>query len=229
MKQYTWEEIELHLENKHDIGNEFTTDELMEIVNEGINRAESRIVVLNKDYFLATTGSLAISTGISEYALPEDIYAHKIRRVMHTSSTGSYYPIKELRNLDDLYSQSKSQYKHKILNTDAGKVLKLYPSPVEDSTMEIYYTKNANRMTVAGGNNQVCDIPEFIDVVLKYCTMRVYEKDMSPLLNHAKSELLLAEKLMTDTLASGVNDGDNEIEVDTSFYDDSTGYYEGDF
>jgi len=223
MKKWTWGEIKSFIKSKHDLENEEIDEpELIQMCNSGINLVEAKVVSLQQDYFLAHK-SITIDTNESEYELPDEIYATKIRRINATINNKYYHTVKQLRDLSDIPSIKGGNFKYKIFSSSTGRKMKLFPTPVQSGKLDIYYTRNANRIELNGGDSQICDIPEFIDTVLLYMTMKVYEKDMSPMLQFAREEFRESKDLLTQTLSKGINDEDNEILPDLEFYEDITG------
>lgn len=221
MEGVTWGQMKSYIYNKHDLENSdmFSEDELIQMANEGISMAEARVISLNQDYFLATLPEFNLIADQSDYDLPSEIYAHKLRRVFYDFN-GKKSKLDSIRNLDDIISNSCGEMKYKIISIGTEKKIRVFPTPKSnDGKITIYYTKNASKINNQDGDNQICDIPEFIDVVYKYMTVKINEKDMNPLLQHSREELVVAERLMIDALSVAVNDDDNEIEPDLSFYE----------
>ena len=66
----------------------------------------------------------------------------------------------------------------------------------------------------------ICDIPEFYNVILYYVAWRVLGKDGDPRATAAKAAFQEAKQLMIETLEPMIDDGDNEMPLDTSYYED---------
>jgi hypothetical protein len=69
-------------------------------------------------------------------------------------------------------------------------------------------------------DTSICDIPEFTSFVIQWMKMRCYEKEGDPRFEGAAGLVQQQRKQMIDTLTNMVPDGDNEVEMDTSFYED---------
>ena len=219
MQNLTWKEIRAIIQRKHGIeaDDSFTEPELIEICNEGINKVESRIINLQADYFL-TFDTIDVVAGQTQYDLPSDIYASKIRRMFYQPDGHTERKLYRAKNLDNMVDKYKMKYI--VLNSATGRKITLNNTPEKDGVITIYYTRNANRFTEAGGENQVCDIPEYIDAVIAWMSYRIEWKDKSP-----TTQLTLAEynniiNELTETLAVAYNDEDHSIEPDLDFHND---------
>ena len=104
-------------------------------------------------------------------------------------------------------------------NAADGVKINLLPTPQENGTdaIRIYYIRNSNRMV---DNDSIRDIPEFVDYVMQFMKVRVYEKEQNPMLQMAVGMLQSKKQNMVNTLSNMVDDGDNLIEPDTSFYEE---------
>ena len=204
-------------------------DELLGYVNAGIDEAEAEIHTIYEDYFLSMT-EISLVAGTDLYELPSDIYANKIRGVIYKRSSTDYYPIKRIKEMHKFLNFEESQftnvtsdyYRYMILNSSAAAGPRLYlsPTPSEDLTnaIRIWYIRNANKLAA---DTDVCDIPEFVDFVLQYAKVRVYEKERDTAsIQLASAVLERKRQLMKDTLTQMVPDSDNEVEQDRTFYED---------
>jgi hypothetical protein len=201
-----------------------TADELLGYVNEAIDEAEAEIHTLYEDYFLARA-TLTLVSGQEAYALPANMYAHKIRRILYRNGTETR-AIPRLRDWKkfEVYTQALANatgtaYEYFIDNTTSGapKII-LSPTPTEDGPyVTIWYLRNAAALAVEA---DVCDIPEFVQFVIQYAKVRCYEKEGHPNLGGAVQYLERQRQLMNATLSSMVADGSTEIEPDMTFYRD---------
>jgi len=224
----TWAEIKTKVQQDLDIEDEvFVTDaELMSYCNEAIDEAEAEIHGLYEDYFL-NKATITLVQGTSDYSLPSDIYAHKIRRLIYQNG-GTIYTVDRLRDwkkfeekaVTDYYSSS-AWYNYLIVNTTAGDPkISLVPTAQESGAyLTLWYIRNANRMI---NDASVCDIPEFINFIYQYIKVRVYEKEMNPNAQAAVAILQAQRTLMQDTLGTMVPDADNTIEMDLSSYEEQS-------
>jgi len=195
--------------------------ELLGYVNEAIDDVEAEIHTIFADYFLSKA-TISLVTGTDEYALPSDIYATKIRRLLYNNGSVKY----EIRRIKDIsetmYYQENDDYGYLLTNVaGTGYRIKLYPPSRETTNTEIWYLRNANRLTISDTDtSNVCDIPEFVNYVIQHTKMRCYEKEMHPNAPKAVADADRLKNLMRSTLTDMVPDEDNEIIKDLDFYYD---------
>ena len=206
-------------------------DELISYINSGIRSAEAEIHRLGQqdEYFLAKL-SLALVTSQEAYSLPSDIYANKIRSVVYGNGS-LVYEIRRIRGIHKFVkykdvltlSTSTEYYKYLLLNNQAtGIQLLLSPPSYETSSsnVTIWYIRNAYQLT---SDSDICDIPEFTDYVVQYCKKKIYEKEVGhPNYPDSVRELAELRTSMIQTLTDMVDDGDNLLEQDMSFYEEAT-------
>ncbi len=205
---------------------EFVSEsELLGYCNEAIDEAEAEIHTIYEDYFL-TYSTINLVAGTKEYSLPIDIYANKIRSVLHEDGD-LLYPMTRIRfsdKFEDIRSTEKyntsGSYRYFLVNTSAANGVKMYIAPPPRDTItsgvRIWYIRNANRITAT---TDTCDIPEFVNFIMQYMKSRIYEKEGSPL--YASSLRLLDQQRnqMVTTLGNMVIDGDTRIEKDLDIYE----------
>jgi hypothetical protein len=227
MKYWTWAQIKAKMEQELDLEGEVFIDdsELREYANDAIDIAESQIHTLYDDYFLANT-SITLVSGTSEYTLPTNIYAMKIRSVIFRG-LGKVYEVAKIPNsrklmeyeLDQHGGTTEAQYSYFITNSTAGSPKILFTPAVYESGeyIKLWFLRNANRLE---DEDDVCDIPEFINFVFQYMKVKVYEKEGHPNLMKASEDLAAVEQDMVSTLAGMIADGENKIEPDMSLYEE---------
>lgn len=226
MKFWTWLQIKQKVERDLDLEEEtfISESELLAYANEAIDEAEAEVHAIYEDYFLKKA-TIAVASGTEEYALPSDIYANKIRRIVYKNGA-TIYPVRRIKDGKkfETYTELKefgvgNLYSYILVNNTAGSPrILLTPTPQESGNfIEIWYLRNANELTV---DADVCDIPEFINFVFQYMKVRCYEKEGHPNLPKAISDLEQQRQLMTTTLTAMVPDADNEIEPDLSWYNE---------
>ena len=206
---------------------EFVTDsELMGYCNEAIDEAEAEIHTIYEDYFLKPA-SINLVAGTNLYAIPTDIYANKIRKVLYYENNTNYYPVLRLKHneqfLDILETNANNtdqNYRYMLINMDAATGFQLQLIPASRITLTgglvIWYIRNANRIVA---ETDVCDIPEFVSFVLQWMKMRCYEKEGNPMLPTAIQMLDQQRNQMISTLTNKIDDGENEIEKDLDIYE----------
>ena len=145
-----------------------TLEEFIGHFNEGIDEAERKIHKdIDEDYFL-TRDSLLMVEGESEYPMPDNIFADKIRNVRFKSGTERYQVTKIRRK--DLFARieeledsdnADAPYQHYIRNdTPGSRKFVLLPPARETATIAPmspvsapitrWYLRNANRIPLPG-------------------------------------------------------------------------------
>lgn len=225
MNLMTYGDAKSHVEHELDIQGEnfIDVDEMLQFFNSAIDEAEANIHQLFEDYFL-TSDYVALVSGVSECAMPTNIYANKIRIVYFTDTSdsgGNKYEVRriKLQNIPMVDSQDDYQYNIENNSGSAGTKFVVYPEARETTSLKMrrWYIRNA---TAAVDDNSVIDIPEFIDFVLRHVKVACASKMGHPRLPFFKAELDEKRQEMKDTLKTMVVDGHTEIEADASFYED---------
>jgi hypothetical protein len=201
-----------------------TTLELLGYFNEGVDMVESAIHTIYEDYFL-TTAPLSFVSGQSQYSLPTDIYAQKVRQIWYNDNNARNYEIRKVKQLKEIqFATQPDLYKWMLTNSlVTGLKINLYPTPQEtNSNGIIWYIRNALRFS--GADTDVCDIPEFTAVVVQYARWKCMNKEGHPDTMMALQDLANMKQMMVDTLSARVPDEHNEIIQDFSFYYDFDSY-----
>jgi len=217
----TYSQLKTYLEQELDLQDEtfITPNELMAYFNEAVDMIEAAIHNIYEDYFL-TNAVLPITSGVAGCTLPSDIYAQKIRKILYNDNGSLKYEIRRLKKLEDiLYIQPTDLYAYVILNSStSGLALTLYPTPQDTNTnITIWYIRNAKRFT---SDSDVCDIPEFTNVLVQFVRWKCLNKEGHPDTAQAGSDLDRMRQEMVDTLTARVPDEDNFVLKDTTFYRD---------
>jgi hypothetical protein len=205
---------------------EFVTPvELTGYINEAIDDAEAIIHGLYADYFL-TKDTITLVSGTDSYAMPANIYANKIRRLMYDDGV-SRYRLTRIKNFDlipFLTAQSnQTDYLRYVLENNsagaAGIVQRMYPTPQVNGTfITRWYIRNANRLVA---ESDICDIIEFVNYIYAHVKLSVARKeklgqDMQIAMQHLAAE----QKLMEETLYTLMPDEDNQVRKDLTYYHD---------
>ena len=225
-KFWTWAEIKAKVQADLDIEGEtfVRSAELLGYANEAIDEAEAEIHALYEDYFLSQA-TIALVQGVQEYDLPSDIYAHKIRRFVYSNGS-SIFTIDRAKDWKKFETKAVADnnstsdlYQYFITNQTAGSPkIVLIPSARETGNFGVlWYIRNANRLV---DDTSVCDIPEFINFIFYKIKTLVYKKEGHPNIATAEIDLNKEQERMLGVLAQMVPDAGNEIEVDTSFYEE---------
>lgn len=185
MKRWTWSEVLEEIQSETDLFEEDFANEkdLMAWFNRAIDKVESRVHRLSRDYFL-TKVTLPVVAGQSSYALPSDIYGGMIRKVIFDDAR-ECYNINRIKRLEDIPLQSETtqfQFEYLILNNiDDEPRLTLYPTPKTNYPTEvtIYYIRNAKRLEYNATDRagQEIDIPEWTPVCTQYVIAKIHEKE----------------------------------------------------
>jgi hypothetical protein len=230
VKFWTWAEIKARLTKELDIDLDYDglvdDEELLNYTNDAIDEAESHILSLHEDYFLSKD-DLTLVNGTDEYDPPSNIYASKIRDLVYHKDT-DVYRIPRVKNWHKFLayregrvtSSNNLPYAYFIVNNTAGspKILFTPPAYEDGQLVEVWYIRNANRLT---GDADVCDIPEFIQFILWHVKSAVLGKDGHPAFAAASQKLDFWRAQMIQTLENMVIDNQNEIEPDYSHYEES--------
>lgn len=228
MRYATFGEIKAKVSRDLDLGSApdlVSPEEMLGYYNEAVDDAEAAIHTLYEDYFL-TSAPFPIVEGQSEYSLPSDIYASKIRGLIYDS--GSYiYSIPRVRDKRKFEEAALARtyvsnhvYQYILRNPSASHGIKLVLLPAakeSTSNLTIWYIRNANRATQ---DADLCDIPEFSSYVIQYMKVRVMEKDSHPNLSVAMQQLQYFRAQMEATLRDMVPDGETKIELDMTSYEE---------
>lgn len=225
-KFWTWAEVKAKIRRDLDIEDEtfVREEELIGYVNEAIDEAEAEIHGLYEDYFL-NMATVTLVADQEEYELPSDIYAHKIRRVVYNNGS-SVYTINRIQDWKKFETKAVADnfntsdlYQFFILNRSAGEPRLLLVPKSRDAGpyMKIWYLRNANRIEA---DTDVIDIPEFINFIFRKLKVLIMDKEGHPGLQKAAMDLEQERERMIGVLAQMVPDAENEIEMDTSFYEE---------
>jgi hypothetical protein len=228
MNYQTYSAVRQKIQRDLDIQDELfiQSDELMGYVNDAIDECEAEIMTIYEDYFL-TSASLSLVQGQSDYSLPSDIYANKIRSIIYANGT-TIFPITRVRDWKKfekiaLLNQYPNtvEYNYLIKNPSAQDGMKLVLIPAARETnstaVTIWYLRNANRVT---SDSSIIDIPEFVSFVIAHAKVSCLQKEGHPNLPIAIQNLEKQRQLMSETLTEMVPDQDNMIELDTTRYEE---------
>lgn len=229
MKYWTWAEIRTKIEQECDLEDEdfVRRAELLTYCNEAIDEAEAEIHTLYEDYFLKKK-DISVQSGDEFLSIPAqmpDIYADKIRRIIYTTGNTSVYTVTRLKDWKKFEQKAVADtqvttdlYQYFLVNSTPGNPeIMLVPKAREAGTITVWYLRNANRLAL---DTDVCDIPEFINFIFSHMKVKVFGKEGHPGYQEALERLESERNRMNAVLSSRVPDMDNEIELDTSAYED---------
>lgn len=227
MRYWTLGEVREKIESDLDLLEEpdiLSPNELVGYLNDAIDTVEQHFIRLG-DYFLSVSTKIDLFDGQSDYDLPDDIYATKIRQIL-CDNEYIVRMVKDIRKIPVIADSIGDTYKYLLINsyeTGGRPRIRLFPTPLqgEGQFLEIYYTRNANRILPDGGDAQVVDIPEAMLYIITFIKMRIYEKEKNYGMYQAyKEELAQHEQNLINALAARVDDEDNTIAPDTEIYTD---------
>lgn len=228
-KYYTWLEIRQKISRDLDIEEEtfVRPEELVEYANEAIQQYESEVNTNSStaiDYFLQKQ-TINLVAGVDEYSLPDEIYGHKIRKIMF-NNTSSVYEVKRAKHkkfekkvIADNFNTS-DLYEYFIENSSVAdpKIVLIPKARDTGPYLQIWFLRNLNRMT--GDDADICDIPFGINFIFQYIKVRVYEKEGHPNLTFAAAAFQRETELLRSMFADPQPDGNDEIEMDLSYYEE---------
>jgi hypothetical protein len=208
--------------------------ELNTWINEAQKQAEAQIHTLYEDYFLVEADPVAIVAAQNTVDYPSDIYANKIRKIIFADGLGTEtatHEVKRVKNLIDgksmdFYNSETTQPILKWSPTNKaseGRKIRLFPSSGRAGYLYIWYIRNVSPLV---NDTDVCEIDEFEHYIVQYVKTKVYLKDGDPRADDSKALEEQYKLDMIDTLSTMTPDGNNDLEMDVSFYEDSVG---GDF
>lgn len=229
----TLKEIRDQVINDLDLEEEtwITDAELNRWANEALKQAEAQVHSLYEDYFLVESDPVAIALDQNTVDYPSDIYANKIRKIVFSDGTGNStasHEVKRVRNLlaaksADFYGTDTTTPILRWTPTNKageGRKIRLFPESGRAGFLYIWYIRNAAEMV---NDSDVCEIEEFEHYIVQYVKTKAYLKDGDPRADDSK---ILEEQYRNDmitTLSDMVPDDNNELDMDTDFYEDSVG------
>jgi hypothetical protein len=246
MELLTWEQLKENLWDDMDLEDEnFITDEgLVRYVNRALDDAETCIHTLHhEDKYFLTNAVYAWESGLTQYSLPADIYANKIRLIFY--SNGSLkYPVTRIKQLENIpYIQTADRYQYIIYNSmptsspqeapaysNGGVYIQFYPPIAETSeNATIWYIRNMKKMTTdEDDTSNICEIPETVNFVYQHVRLSVAKKmRVQSLIDQERIDLKIQYDLMCDALKEMVPDEDNRIPPDLSAYWDQSLIWQG--
>lgn len=207
-------ESELDLEDE-----DFISDaEFLSYTRRAVNSAENIITTLNEDYLLAKPHTITLVSGQSEYSLPSNIYANKIRKLICGTNTQDRYLVSKIKRIEEtMRIEPGEEYRYLLTNdpTD-GVQITLYPTPAQSGeVLTLWHLRNARELSV---NTDEIDLPEAYDYITQHVKDACINKErMTP--DAPKSAALAEEeRLLIEALTDRIPDEDNTIEPDLTFY-----------
>lgn len=228
-RYWTYAELLAKVEKDCDLEGEIFVQpaEMLGYANEAIDNAEKIVQNTYPDYFL-DKDTLALVEGTNTVGLPSRIYAHKIRRITFRSGTQVYTisRVKDWRKFEEYEAEQAGSVttdalRYFILNQSAGSPKILFTRNITSieaaATVTCWFIRQGNRLV---NTTDILDIPEAAGYVMQYMKFKCYEKEGHPNLGMAIAQLNAEEASLQAVLADMVPDADDELEMDTSFYEE---------
>jgi hypothetical protein len=209
--------------------------------NEAIVAGEPTVgVAVSTRFYL-----VGLRSQVREYSLPEDIYAHKIRRIMYENGS-QVYKVNRIRDwkkferkaLEDV-NNSATLLEYFPVNRIPGQPkIQFVPKPSETGDyITIWYCRQANRFddsytgplsnrvlsTPLDDPTNILDIPEAFNYIVEFVKMKcdIKEKrNMGQIQTGDYPEVMVEYKEFIGVIQEMIPDGDNEIEADFSSYEE---------
>lgn len=228
MRTWTYTEAKTKVLNDLDLSQDgfVTSQEVIDLFNEGIDEAEAEIHKTHEDYFLKRD-VIELVSGTQDYALPADIYANKIRKMFYVNGS-ERYRISKLKRMTGLevyedelaYGSQTNRLRYLITNDAAtGPRISFVPIPLVDGEyIKIWYLRNATRIV---DGTESLDIPEFANFVMTFVKAKIREKMNGGVMPADQAALVQQQRdMMVSTLENMIEDDDDEVEMDISIYEE---------
>ncbi len=210
-------------------------DEYVSFFNRGVQKAAAEIYTLGvEDEYFTDEAPLTMVQGVADIAIPANIYAHKIRFIIHNDGTDKY-TVSRIRRKDRGLGEAlinseetdrNYQYRIKNTGTAAGAKIHLVP-PARVSSAAIltaHFWREAERIPLVSAGSLALtraakiDLPECRTFIHSYVMWRVAKKLMHPNQADYKMDMLEELELMRATLTGQADDDDTTAEADFSHY-----------
>lgn len=211
--------------------------DLANMIHRGVKKMAAHMAKLGVEdrYYLAKT-TLSLVAGQEAYSFPSDIFGQKVYALIYNVGRDTY-TIKRVRSrsnldafeqyhLENQQASSNPQFRYMILNQSLSAGPKILLVPTAPNTVAnavvVWYVREPAKATT---NSAVIDVPdEFIEYVIAFGKYEAAKKDVGhPLTQVYKQELDDMLSIMIETLTDQTDDGDNEIPMDLSSYDEQVG------
>lgn len=220
------------------VGEPFLTDdEKIGICNTVVQDAAAEIMHLGveDEYFLTDNWAapLNLVIGQSDYPLPADIYANKIRDMVYVNGD-TIYNVRRLRRRNKGLVAARikqnfkdSYYSYDIKNRSAGVGYKIVLLPTSREAGPYIYMEYIRELaliplasagSLAASRAVKVDIPEFYDFIFAEFKHQIAIKIPHPDVSLFENESLRLRTLMINTLTAQVEDDETEVQPDLSHY-----------
>jgi hypothetical protein len=138
-----------------------TDEEITTELNAGINAVWREVMRVNPDYYVLEDEFN--TTGVSDYALPDDFLA--MRSVNFVTSSGDLSAIRRFEMGEMSRQQRSSHYRYRLLfggMDGSGVRLRILPAPDSGRTVRYYYVQTPTRLVADGDEwDAIVDLDEF--------------------------------------------------------------------
>lgn len=205
-----------------------TDAEINTYLREGVDVAEAAIHSLYEDYF-KTEDYLELISGQSQYDMPSNIYAQKIRAIIYHNGPLIYEIVRFERKLNEFERIQRGKefstsdwYMYYTTNPSFDKPkINLVPVAAESSTQNVVitYIRNANPLD---NDDDVCDIPEFMNFIIAYAKneISVNKPGLVPNPQAIAGKVEALYEAMIDALSNKSPDQNDIIDMDLSHYEE---------
>lgn len=210
-------------------GEEFVTDpEIMRYFNSAVVICEAAIVKLGlREKYLQAEAYISTIQNQTDYALPADIVANKVRKVIYRNGTIIYqmkpmfaergYEIEDVSTVNP----PNEYYHFSMYKSGEDTIFRITPRALQNVTnaIRLIYMKALNRYTADSIN---CNVPDICyEFIMSYVRYRIYAKESAGNANtqDEKSNMQMFNTLMQETLQNQIADPDADlVEADQSHY-----------
>lgn len=228
-----------------DLQNETTiTDaEYVDYCNDAIEEAESIIHDLHEDYF-KTHKKLQHSTGYglvankAKYALPENIFANKIKEIVFNDDDliyeiKAYHPRRKqttVEYMNKYFTDDNRIFMYQLVNNNTydpanpmttNFQIEMIPTPkITGNWVTVYYLREATKIPYTDNSDVYIDIPEFYNFVKAKFMEKCAFKSINPKYTEIKDEASRIAQTMIRILSKRKEDDSKAIFPDYSFYEE---------
>ena len=202
--------------------------EMIRYFNSAVTLCEATMVKLGlREKYLQSESLISLVQGQTDYTLPSDIVASKIRKVVYRNGPLVYtmrpmtveagYAIEDVNKI----TTSCEYYYYMLYKIGTDIIFRITPGAVSSvaNAVRLVYMKSLNRYV---NETDLCDVPEICyEYIQSYVRYRVYAKESHQNTADEKANMVALNQLMQETLANQIADPQaDEVEQDMSHYDD---------
>lgn len=226
----TFGDLKTQLEKEMDTEEEdfIQTEEVQNYFNSAVTLCESEIIKLGlREQYLLKEHYIDAVAGTSDYDLPADIVANKVRKVVYRNEA-TIFTVPPLRGeagpeTEDLarINPASENYEFEIIKVGENNVFRITPraSLSVTSAFRMLYFAKLNRFDDDATN---CDVPDICyEYILSYVRYRIYMKERHSNTQAERQDMLALLILMRETLQNQVADPDMDLlDMDLTHYEE---------